>query len=114
MESVLDLMEAALGGCPIVANVTEDLDECATYDYYTTAYDGIKRRITMKVRIFAATMLRATELEAALDRALVTPGDLPLTATCLSCVRNGGGWVGDGDRHCRICYYELLVRDANL
>lgn len=114
MDEILDRMEAALGECPLVANVTESLAECATYDQYTTAYDGIKRAVTMKVRIFAATMARALELESALDHALVTPGDLPLTNTCLRCRRNGGGWINDGDRHCRIAYYELLIKDENL
>lgn len=113
MEEILSLMEAALGDCPLVANVTESLSECATYDQYTTAYDGIKRLVTMKVRIFAATMARALELELALDHALVTPGDLPRTASLLNCRRNGGGWINDGDLHCRIAYYELLIIDNN-
>ena len=113
MQSALKLMTEALGSCPLVANVTENMGECTTYDVTVTDYDGITRRLTMKVRIFTATMLRGLELETALDRALVVPGDRPLTETVLSCVRNGGGWLNDADRHIRICYYDMLIKDIN-
>ena len=109
---MIDRVEAALG-CPLDANVTSERGECATYDVTTTAYDGIKRNVTLKVRIYAMTMKRALELETALDRALVTPGDAPLTPTVPSCRRNGGGWINDGNRHCRIAYYELVIKDIN-
>lgn len=112
MQSVIGIMEAALD-CPLDANETRETGECAVYDQYTTGYDGIKRNVTLKVRIFARTMKRALEHEAALDRALVTPGDAPLTPTILSCRRNGGGWIRDGERHCRIAYYELVLKDVN-
>lgn len=114
MDEVLALMQKALGTCPLVANLTESLSECAVYDVYTLTYDGIKRSVMLKVRIFTETMARGLELELALDHALVVPGDLRDSRTILACMRNGGGWIGDNDRHCRICYYELTLRDTNL
>lgn len=113
MLSVIKIMEQALS-CELTANRGTDLDECAVYDYYSTAWDGVKRSIMLKVSIFAQTMQRAVELQDALERALVTPGDKPLTETALSCRQNGGGWLIDGGRHCRISYFELIIKDNNL
>ena len=113
MQSVIKIMEQALS-CELTANRATKLDECAVYDYYSTSWDGVKRAIMLKVSIFAATMQRAAELQTALERALVTPGDRPLTETALTCRQNGGGWLMDGSRHCRISYFELIIKDTNI
>lgn len=113
MQSVIDIMEQAIP-CELTANRGTKLQECAVYDYYSTGWDGVKRSIMLKVSIFAPTMQRAVELQDALERALVTPGDKPLTETALSCRQNGGGWLMDGSRHCRISYFELIIKDTNL
>lgn len=113
MQSVIKIMEQALS-CELTANRATKLDECAVYDYYSTSWDGVKRAIMLKVSIFAATMQRAAELQTALERALVTPGDKPLTETALNCRQNGGGWLIDGSRHCRISYFELIIKDTNI
>lgn len=112
MKSVIEIMKNALD-CDLTANRTDNLGECAVYDWYTTGWDGIKRSIMLKVNIFAATMERAVELQDALERALVTFGDRPLTETAITCRQNGGGWLMDGDRHCRIAYFEILIKDTN-
>lgn len=113
MEELVRLIREALGECPLVANVTWDMEECATYDVTTIGYDGIKRTVSLKVRIFTETLLRGLELEDALDRTLVHPDDRRRSETILRCARNGGGWINDGDRHCRIAYYEVLLSDPN-
>ena len=105
-------MESALE-CSLSANRDTSLKECAVYDFYTTSWDGIKRGIMLKVSIFAQSMQRALQLQNGLERALVTVGDRPLTQTALSCRQNGGGWLEDGDRHCRIAYFELVIKDKN-
>lgn len=105
-------MESALE-CSLSANRDTNLKECAVYDFYTTSWDGIKRGIMLKVSIFAQSMQRALQLQNSLERALVTMGDRPLTQTALSCRQNGGGWLEDGDRHCRIAYFELVIKDKN-
>lgn len=112
MQGVIEIMQQALD-CELTANRGKKLGECAVYDYYSTSWDGIKRGIMLKVSIFADTMQRALELQTALERALVTVGDMPLTENVLSCRQNGGGWLMDGDRHCRISYFELTIKDIN-
>jgi hypothetical protein len=113
MQSVIDLMARALP-CELVANQGANLSECAVYDFYSTGWDGVKRSIMLKVSIFAQSMQRAMQIQDALERALVTPGDKSLTETTLSCRQNGGGWLNDGNRHCRISYFELIIKDTNL
>lgn len=113
MRSVLELIREAIAPCPLMANVTEELTECAVYDVYTTGYDGIKRSSMLKLTIRAPTMERTLELESAIDHALVIPGDMPVTETALSARRNGGGWLTDAGSHVRIAYYELITRDVN-
>lgn len=105
-------MESALD-CSLTANRGESLGECAVYDWYTTGWDGIKRGVMLKVSIFAFSMSRALQLLTQLEKALVTVGDNKLTETVLSCRENGGGWLTDGDRHCRIAYFELTIKDVN-
>ena len=105
-------MENALD-CDLTANQGNNLGECAVYDWYTTGWDGIKRNVMLKVNIFAQSMARALELQTQLERALVTVGDNTLTETALTCRQNGGGWLMDGDRHCRIAYFELIIKDVN-
>lgn len=112
MQSVIEKMAQALS-CELTANRGKSLKECAIYDFYTTAWDGVKRTIMLKVSIFAATMQRSLELQDELERALVTLGDRPLTETALSCQQNGGGWLMDGDWHCRISYFEVTIKDIN-
>lgn len=112
MREIIQIMQAALD-CELTANRDTNLKECAIYDWYTASWDGIKREIILKVTIFAASMARAMELQEELERALVTVGDRPLTETALSCRQNGGGWLTDGDRHCRIAYFEITMRDVN-
>lgn len=112
MKSIIQIMDNALD-CSLTANRDTSLGECAVYDWYTTGWDGIKRTIMLKVSIFAFSMERAMQLQAELEKALVTLGDKPLTKTVLSCRQNGGGWLMDGDRHCRISYFELTIKDVN-
>lgn len=112
MQSVIEIMKNALD-CELSANRSTKLRECAVYDWYTTSWDGIKRGIMLKVTIYAESMNRALELQEQLERALVTFGDRRLTETAISCVENGGGWMTDGERHCRIAYFEITIRDAN-
>lgn len=105
-------MENALD-CSLTANRDTNLGECAVYDWYTTGWDGIKRSVMLKVSIFATSMKRALQLLTQLEKALVTVGDNTLTETALTCRQNGGGWLMDGDRHCRIAYFELIIKDVN-
>lgn len=112
MESVIKIMESALD-CELTANQGTNLGECAVYDWYTTSWDGVKRGIMLKVSIFAFSMARALQLQMRLERALVTVGDNTLTETALTCRQNGGGWLTDGNRHCRIAYFELTIKDIN-
>lgn len=109
MNSVINLIASALP-CPLYANQSDDPGECAVYDLYTNTYDGRKRTVRLRVNLAAATMARALELETLLDAALVPLNETPLTDTCTASTRNGGGWVTDGDRHIRICYYDLTLR----
>ena len=112
MKELTRIMAAAID-CPLTANRTQHMGECAVYDAYSTGWDGIKRSLMLKVNIFAFTMERALELQEKLERALVTFGDRPLTENILSCRQNGGGWIMDGERHCRITYFELTIKDIN-
>lgn len=112
MQSVIEKMAQALS-CELTANRGKGLKECAVYDFYTTTWDGVKRTIMLKVSIFAPTMQRSLQLQDELERALVTLGDRPLTETALSCRQNGGGWLMDGDWHCRISYFEITTKDIN-
>lgn len=109
MRSVIQIMEAALP-CPVRANVTHDMGEGCVYEYNTNTYNGTRRTVRMKTRILADTMERGIELQDMLDRALVPVGDNHLSDTVVSCERNGGGWLRDGDRHIRIAYYDLTLR----
>lgn len=113
MQSVIKKMQEALD-CDLTANRSGNMGECAVYDWYTTGWDGVKRDIMLKVTIFAFSMARALELQEKLERALVTFGDRPLTETATQCRQNGGGWLMDGDRHCRISYFELTMKDVNV
>lgn len=109
MLSIVEIMTQAVT-CPVIANENDELGEYCVYSYETTYYNGARRDVRLKVSIFADTMARGVELETALDQALVTLGEDPLTDTCTRCVRNGGGWLIDGDRHIRIAYYDLTLR----
>lgn len=109
MNSVISIMEAALP-CPVYANRTRNLGECCIYDFNTTSWNGSRRVVRMKTYIYAETMERGLELQDMLDRALVPVGDNHLSTTATGCVRNGGGWLNDGDRHIRIAYYDITLR----
>lgn len=109
MQTIVDIMATALP-CPVRANTGRMGAEVAEYVFNTTLYDGSHREARMKVQICARTMARGLELEQLLDRALVKTGELPLTSTCVSCQRNGGGWLVDGDWHIRIAYYDFVFR----
>ncbi len=109
MKTIIKLIRDALP-CPLYANRTENMGECCVYDFYITSFNGTRRVARLKTTIFAATMERGVELEDMLDRALVPPGELPLTETVTGCTRNGGGWLTDGDRHIRIAYYDITMR----
>ena len=109
MQSVIAVMRAALP-CAVRANTGKLGEEVCEYAFNTTLYNGARREARMKVQIAARTMARGLALEGLLDEALVTRGDAPLTGTCLSCRRNGGGWLVDGDWHIRIAYYDLVLR----
>lgn len=113
MKELIDMMAAALP-CDLSANRAQKMDECAQYDFHTMSWDGVKREIQLKVRIFAFTMERALELMGMVERAIVTAGDQRLTGNILSCAVNGGGWVTDGERHCRIAYFDVLTKDTNI
>lgn len=109
MRSIVDIMDAAVS-CPVVANQNDALEECCVYSFETTYYNGARREARLKVSVFSDTMARGIEIEEALDKALVTMDETPLTESCTRCVRNGGGWLADGDRHIRIAYYDLTLR----
>lgn len=109
MQSIVDIMATALP-CPVRANTGRLGAEVAEYAFNTTLYNGARREARMKVQICARTMARGLQLEKLLDEALVKQGDRPLTPTCVSCQRNGGGWLVDGDWHIRIAYYDLILR----
>ena len=113
MKELIKIMEGALP-CELSANYAQSMGECAQYDFHTVSWDGIKRGIQLKARIFAFSMERALELMDALERAIVTTGDQRLTNDILSCAISGGGWVRDGERHCRIAYFDLLIKDTNI
>ena len=113
MQSMIDIIAQACP-CELTANRGTSLRECAVYDYYSTSWDGVKRGIMLKISVFAATMQRAAEIQSAIECAIVTAGDNPLTQTVLTCRQNGGGWLIDGDRHCRISYFEIVIKDANV
>lgn len=109
MQSIVSLMTAALP-CRVRANTGNLGEEVAEYAFNTSLYNGARREARMKVQICARTMARGLALEKLLDEALVKAGDLPLTPTCVSCQRNGGGWLVDGDWHIRIAYFDLVFR----
>lgn len=109
MKSLIAIMRNALS-CPLVANEGVNLEEGAAYTFNTTSYNGARRELRMKVSLWAGSMARALELEEALDLALVRKDETPLTETVVSCVRNGGGYLTDGDRHVRIAYYDIVTR----
>lgn len=109
MNTVISIMKSALP-CPVYVNRTRNLGECCVYDYNTTSWNGSRRVVRMKTYIYADTMERGLELQDMLDRALVPIGDNHLSHTATSCVRNGGGWLMDGDRHIRIAYYDITLR----
>lgn len=114
MISVIALMAEALAAMEpaveLVANEGEYGGECVEYTFNTTAYNGARREARMKLNIVAASMARGLEIETMLDRLLVRPRERALTPTCVSCARNGGGWLPDGDWHIRIAYYDLVFR----
>lgn len=109
MNTVISIMKSALP-CPVYVNRTRNLGECCVYDYNTTSWNGSRRVVRMKTYIYAASMERGLELQDMLDKALVPIGDNHLSHTATSCVRNGGGWLMDGDRHIRIAYYDITLR----
>lgn len=110
MNTVISIMQSALP-CPVRANRTRNLGECCVYDFNTTSWNGSRRVVRMKTYIYADTMERGLELQAMLDKALVPIGDNHLSRTVTDCVRNGGGWLNDGDRHIRIAYYDITSRE---
>lgn len=115
MESVVNLMETVLdaAGCRLYArgaDLPSGDQSRAVYNFNTTFFNGARREARLKVNIWAKTMLSGLTLERILDEALVRPGERALTDTCVSCVRNGGGWLEDGDWHIRIAYYDLILR----
>ena len=110
MNSVITIMQSALP-CPVRANRTRNLGECCVYDWNTTSFNGTRRTVRMKTYIYADTMERGIELQNLLDRALVPIGDNHLSRTATNCARNGGGWLMDGDRHVRIAYYDITLRE---
>ena len=109
MNTVIEIMKNARP-CPVRANLTRNLTELCVYDYNTTSFNGSRRVVRMKTYIYAATMERGLELQEMLDKALIPIGDKHLSHTATSCVRNGGGWLTDGDRHIRIAYYDITLR----
>lgn len=113
MESVVALMAEALEAehCPLYARGADKTGgERVIYNFNTTAWNGSRRDVRMKLHIYAPTMTRGLELETLLDRALVQKGERSLTPTAVSCERNGGGWLEDGDGQIRIAYYDLVLR----
>ena len=109
MNTVISIMQSALP-CPVRTNRTRNLGECCVYDWNTTSWNGSRRVVRMKTYIYADTAERGIELQNMLDKALVPLGDRHLSQTVTSCVRNGGGWLMDGDRHIRIAYYDITLR----
>ncbi len=109
MESVVRLMDEHMP-CEVVANASELKGEGLVYTFNTTFYNGARREARMKVHIYALNMARGLALEKRLDELLVKRGEQRLTATTVSCVRNGGGWLIDGDWHIRIAYYDFVFR----
>lgn len=109
MKTVISIMATALP-CPVYANRARGLGECCVFDYNTASWNGSRRTVRMKTQIYAATMERGLELQEMLDGALVKIGDRHLSQTVTECVRNGGGWLNDGDRHIRIAYYDITLR----
>ena len=70
--------------------------------------DELEERRKDAVEEFGAEVY--TNYQEMLDKALVPMGDKHLSRTVTSCVRNGGGWLKDGDRHVRIAYYDLTLK----
>lgn len=112
MDNIVTLMAEALEPleCPLYANEAKKAGECVVYTFNTTYYNAARRETRMKLHIAADTMKRSLELEEALDRALVPMGEGPVTQGVTSSVRNGGGWLIDGDMHIRIAYYDFVLR----
>ena len=110
MKSVISIMQQALP-CPVYANRTHNLGECCVYDFNTNNYNGARRTVRMKTYIYADSMERGLDLERMLDKAIVPIGDNPLSPTATACTRNGGGWLTDGDRHVRIAYYDITLKE---
>ena len=112
MNSFIQRMRACIAPVPLVANRAREGGERVIYDVNTLSYDKIKRNVRVKATIVADTDARALEIETKLDSALVTLGDNPLTDTGAASLRSGGGWMTDGDRHIRIAYYEIVIREG--
>lgn len=110
MKSIVSLMKTALGKVPLYANTAKKAGECVVWTFNTTYCNGARKEARMKLNIAAETMERAIELEDLLDRALVPTDEKPLTPTVTSAVRNGGGWILDGDMHVRTAYYDFVLR----
>ena len=112
MRELIDRLETALAalGCPLYANHTDNLGECAVYKFYTAADNGSRRENSLQLYIRAESMARGLLLEEAADRAIVPLGERPVTSGVTGAARNGGGSMEDGDRHIRIAYYSIVTR----
>ena len=112
MQELIDRLEAALAalGCPLYANHTDNLGECAVYKFYTAADNGSRKEISLQLYVRAESMARGLLLEEAADRAVVPLGERPVTSGVTGAARNGGGSMEDGDRHIRIAYYNIVTR----
>lgn len=109
MQSIIAVLAEALP-CDLRANRADLRGEGAVYTLHTTYYNAARREARLKVSFYALTMARAIELETAADEAIVRLAESGLTPTVTRCVRNGGGYLDDGDWHVRIAYYDITIR----
>lgn len=109
MKSILAILEARMP-CPVYVCRTADAGECVVAEFHTVSLNGARRQVRLKTCIFASDLERALKLQGMMDAALVPKGELPLTATVTGCRQSGGGWVRDGNRHCRMAYYDITLR----
>ena len=86
MNSFIQRMRACIAPVPLVANRAREGGERVIYDVNTLSYDKIKRNVRVKATIVADTVAAS--------------------------LRSGGGWMTDGDRHIRIAYYEIVIREG--
>lgn len=112
MQELIGRLETALAalGCPLYANTTDSLGECAVYKFHTATNNGSRKEINLQLYIRAESMARGLLLEEAADRAVVPLGERPVTSEVTGAARNGGGNMEDGDRHIRIAYYNVVAR----